>query len=90
MGAKIDALDRLRGMDAATQKLYSGQSRIESRCVDADRISRHSDKDWRKARAVVETSEAESALARQLGSRGRKSGQPGSGVPRERERAGAY
>ena len=70
VGAKIDALDQLRQMDAATLKTIAetvtGQ---ESFALTLIELTRHSDKELAsKARAVVEKSQADSVLARQLSS----------------------
>jgi hypothetical protein len=70
VGGKIDALDRLRAMDAATLKAYAGTvTDRESFALTLIELSRHSDQELAsKARTAVEKSEAESVLAAQVNS----------------------
>ena len=70
VGEKIDALDRLRAMDAAALKAYAGTvTDRESFALTLIELSRHSDPELAsKARTAVEKSGAESVLAGQLNS----------------------
>lgn len=70
VGAKIDLLDRLRAMDAATLKAYAETVvNRELFALSLIELTGHSDKELAsKARMVVEKSDAELVLARELSS----------------------